>query len=261
MSAIQFDATQVAPQSDRSPVPEGEYPVIITTTEVKPGKAPSDRQLTFSARVTDGPCNGQSIFQNLNFMHSNPVAQQIGQERLSALCHSVGVLKLTDTTQLHGRPFRVKVVVSEDKKYNEITAFLKADGTAPVAAQGQQPSAAQATPAWAPGAAPAPAQAPVQAQPAPAPAAAPAPVAQPAAAPTPAPAQDRFYVAHNGQNITPSPITADEVRALPQGLAALQICKVGDNAWSSATALAQTAPAAAVPATGLPPWMTNPPNA
>jgi Protein of unknown function (DUF669) len=270
MSAIQFDATQVQPQGDRSPVPEGEYPVILTATEIKPGKAPTDRLLNLTMRVTEGPCAGQLIFQNLNFMHSNPVAQQIGQERLSALCHVVGVLKPTDTAQFHGRPFRVKVTVDETKKYNEVTAFLKADGSAPSATPNAGSAApSTAAPAWA--GSPAPTPAPAAATPAPQPAPQPAPAApaQPAPAPAaqPAPAaapavQDRYYVAHNGQNITPQPITADEVRALPQGLANLQICKVGDNAWSPGQSLAPATAAPAPATAGLPPWMQQaPPSA
>lgn len=256
MSQFTFDATQVKPQGDRSPLPKGDYPVIATASELKSAKAPSTGTfIALTMKVTDGPAKDQLIFTNLNVIHSNPVAQQIGQERLSALCHSVGVLQITDTAQLHGRPFIVKASVTADGKYNEIDAFLRADGSS--AGGGAAPSAGAAAPPWA---TPAPTS-PAAAQAAPV-APVPAPTPPPATPPQPAP---QFYVANlQGQNLTPSPVTADQVRAMPTGLANLQICPVGGSAWQPASVLAtSTVPpvtGAPVPSTTtVPPWLQSPP--
>src|SRR4051812_36143109 len=110
MSQLQFDATQVKPQGDRAPIPAGEYPVFIKSSEVKDTKdTPPGKMLALGMEILDGPIKGQLIFQNVNFINKNPVAQQIGQERLSAICHVCGILQISDSTQLHGRPFRVKI--------------------------------------------------------------------------------------------------------------------------------------------------------
>lgn len=262
MSQINFDATQVAPQSDRSAQPEGTYKVILKTSEIKPTAKNDGKFIACGMQILEGPIAGRMIFFNINHLNPNPVAQQIGQERLSALCHAVNVLKISDTAQLHGRPFQIKVTVSEDGKYNEVQAFLREDGSA-ITPQTAAPAGPTAAPAWAGAAAPTPA--PASPAPAPAPSPAPVPAPAPVAPQAPAPADDRkFYVAHNGQNITgSSPISADQVRALPQGLAALQICQVGNNAWESATSLAIATPAPVpAPAPGgvaLPPWLQNQP--
>jgi hypothetical protein len=226
---------------------------MISASDVK--QTTNGKMVNLTMRVLEGPAAGQLIFQNINFVHNNPVAQQIGQERLSAVCHVIGVLKPSDTAQFHGRPFKVKVAVSDDGKYNEVLSFLTEDGkSANAGAAAPAPAGPAAAPPWAAGGTPAPV-------------AAPAPT--PASAPAPAPSTELFYVAHNGQNITPTPIGADAIRALPQGLAAIQVCKVGTQQWvpgnslqvaapsPAAAPVAPVAPAPGTPAPGaaLPPWM------
>lgn len=283
MSAIQFDATKVNPSGDRSPVPAGQYKVMISSTEIKETAAKNGgKYIPVGLRILEGPLANKMLFDNVNYLNPNPTAQQIGQERLSAYCHATGVMQLSDTTQLHGRPFQVKVSASEEDEKdkatgaitgkrirNEVDAVLREDGSQIVAAAsgGAPANAGSPPPAWAQAAAPA--AAPVAAAPV---AAAPAP-AQPAA---PAVQQDLYYVAHNGQNLTPQPIPADTVRTMPQGLSALLVCKVGTQTWVPATeAIAPAQPAApaapvapaapaapGVPAANggapVPPWMQQP---
>lgn len=249
---LQFDATTVNPQGDRTPVPDGEYPVILTSTEIKHSNQ-TDSMINCGMKITEGPLSGKMIFTNINYRNGNPVAQQIGQERLSALCHVCGVLKITDTAQLHGRPFKAKCTINErDKRYNEVT-FLKSDGTAPVGTASAPGAGGPGgpPPAWAGAAAPTPppGQAPPPGQP-----------AQPPQQP-PAAAQKMYYVAYNGQT-NPTPMSADAVRALPMGLGAIQVVEVGTQNWQPGTVLqAQSAPLTPTTAAspGLPPWMQQPP--
>ena len=270
MSQYQFDATQVNPAGDRSAVPAGNYQVLISNSEIKPNKdKPANRMLTLSMKILDGPLVNQMIFQNLNILHENPVAQQIAQEKLSAICHAVGVLKINDTAQLHGRPFSVKVGITADGKYNELDSILRADGSPVTAAGGAAPAGgSSAAPAWAvPGAAPAPAPALAPSNP-PAPAPAPTPAPAPAPAPTPAPPpaakppeEKLYYVARNGTNITGNtPIPKSQVLAqYAAELTMVQVCEVGGSAWVTASTIAEAA--APLPSTGgpVPPWLTQPP--
>jgi hypothetical protein len=84
-----------------------------------------------------------------------------------------------------------------------------------------------------------------------------------------APVQEPLYfVAHNGANLTSSPVNADAVRAMPQGLAALLVCIAGTQTWMEATSViaapapapapapvAPVAPAAPAAPAATPPWM------
>lgn len=240
MATLQFDATKVAPTSDRTAVPEGEYNVILASSEI--AKSQNGQMIKCTFKILDGPCVGQTISNNINFQNSNETAQRIGQAELSALCHAVGVLQISDTAQLHGRPLRLKVSVREVVKekdgvkttnhYNDVDAILKADGSPVVAGQTAAP-AASAPPAFVTQAAPAPA---------------PAPVPAPAPAPAPVPDGKLYHVAHKGTDLTKgTPVNAAAVSAFGHPLAELHVCENAPGAqWVSGSTL-QPAPVTTAP--------------
>lgn len=137
MASLVFNAATVAPAQPIEPLPDGWFPVTITASEVKPTTNGSGIRFNFTCTVAaDHPhYKNRKVFEGLNIQNANPVAQQIAQEQLSALCHAVGVIQLQDTNQLHNLPFliRVKTVpkrtdtvtgkVYEPK--NEITGYAK----------------------------------------------------------------------------------------------------------------------------------------
>lgn len=160
MAQIMFDATQVAPQEPLSPIPAGVYLAHIIDSEVRPLKSGMGQALALTFEVLEGPYRGRKVFTQLNVQHrGSPDAERIAQAQLSALCHATGVLKLSDSTQLHMRPVRIRVKIRKDESgqygdRNEVTGYEAAPGAAvpPVAAPAaaQAAAAAQpATPPWA----------------------------------------------------------------------------------------------------------------
>lgn len=200
MVALNFNAATVAPQAALEPLPSGQYPVIITSTEEKPTRAGDGSYLEIEMTITnyhlDPKLNGRKVYDRLNLRNKNQQAVDIAYSALSAICHVTGMIQLQDSSQLHGRPF-VAVVIKkkrDDKPElfsNEVRGYKDINGNDPGAA-GAAGAQQAAAPGWA-GAQPqapiAPQQgyapAPVQA-PAPAPAAPPAWGQQPTAAPAPA---------------------------------------------------------------------------
>lgn len=167
MAQIQFDATQVAPAQPRTPLPNGWFPVIITASEIKPTKDGSGTRLNFTFSVCQGhPRENRKVVEGLNIANPNPVAQQIAQEQLSAICHATGVVHLQDTNQLHGIPLLIKVTTVPERTdtvtgkiyeaKNEIKGYAKI-GTEQVnmsdPKNDQSSGAAGAGPAWMQGAA------------------------------------------------------------------------------------------------------------
>ena len=115
MAFIQpFDATKVAPQERPAPIPAGVYNARIVESEVKALASGNGEGMRLTWEVLDGPCANRKVFQRINYRHQNPQAEQIGQSQLSAICHSVGVMQLQDTQQLHGRPCRIRVKIRKD---------------------------------------------------------------------------------------------------------------------------------------------------
>jgi hypothetical protein len=127
-----FDATKVDPKSEYSPIPVGTYTVMLIDSVWKDTKAGDGRYVKLTFEVADeGDLKGRRIYENLNLVNKNPTAVAIANRKLSAICHAVGVMQLTDTAQLHFKPFKVKVGISKDGSSNEVKDILFKEKVAP----------------------------------------------------------------------------------------------------------------------------------
>ena len=160
-------------------LPTGKHPVVITASEVKATKDGSGSMVVLELEVIDGPNKGAVGNMIINLYSSSDKARSIAESQFAALGYVTGVFMITDTAQLHGKPFAVDV--QEQSLTSEQQAKKAAGETVTPFTQvrkildmnGQEPKAngtASAAPANAP--APAawggatPAQAPAQQQPA-----------------------------------------------------------------------------------------------
>lgn len=163
MSLLNFDASRVQPATgELEPVPAAWYDAVMDQSEMKPTKDAATTGNAFLEcrfNIASGQYAGRKLYARLNLRNSNPVAAEIAQKELSAICHAVGILQVQDSQQLHGIPLKVKVKVrAGDAQYgasNEISTYKPANFVpdAPVAGS------------VAPGAFPPPAAAPAQQQP------------------------------------------------------------------------------------------------
>lgn len=160
---IGFDASQVPEQQDFSALPEGKYVVIATASEMKPTKAGTGQFLQFTFEVLDGQYKGRKLWARLNLVNPNQTAVDIAQRELAAICRAVGVLKPSDSAELHNKPMLVTVGVELDDRKRESNIIKKYEaispgftGAAPVASSGApwHSTAQQAVPAAATTAAP-----------------------------------------------------------------------------------------------------------
>jgi len=132
-----FDATKIAPAGDRTPLPAGDYKVVIEKSEKKPTKKGTGHLLELVLKVVDGEHKGRMVWERLNIWNPNQTAAQIAAATLSSICHATGVMKPNASEQLHNIPMIASVVVKErdDKPGehgNEIKAY-KRIGTREVA--------------------------------------------------------------------------------------------------------------------------------
>lgn len=140
-----FDATQVEPQGEYTPIPAGEYRVQIITSEMQENGAKTGSFLKLELEIIDGDQAGRKMFDRLNLDNPNAQAVEIAQRALSSICHAVGVFSVQDSEELHFKPMIAVVVVTPPKgEYgagNNIKTYKQAGG-AP-AASGFTPSAAK----------------------------------------------------------------------------------------------------------------------
>lgn len=127
MAQLNFDATQVEPDTGFDTVPAGWYNVMMDESDLKPTKDGAGTYLQARFNVMDGQYRGRKLFARLNIRNSNAQAQEIALRQLSAIGHAVGVLHIQDSQQLHGLPLKVKVKIRKgDDNYedqNEIISY------------------------------------------------------------------------------------------------------------------------------------------
>lgn len=163
MASLQgFDASQVPEQMEFSALPEGQYVVIATASEMKPTKNGQGQFLQITFEVLDGPQKGRKIWARLNLVNGNQTAVDIAQRELGAICRAVGVIKPNDSAELHNKPLLVTVAVEVDdrkREGNTIKKYESATVQGQVAAPGgvaaNAPAFAAPAPAAQPWAAPA----------------------------------------------------------------------------------------------------------
>lgn len=158
-----FDASQVPEQQEFSALPEGQYVVIATASEMKPTKNGQGQFLQFTFEVLDGPQKGRKLWARLNLVNQNQTAVDIAQRELGAICRAVGIIKPSDSSELHNKPLMVTLAVEIDdhkrennviKKYEGISNAGAAHAPVPASAAAPWGSPAPAATASAPAAAP-----------------------------------------------------------------------------------------------------------
>ena len=156
MVQLNFNAHDVEPPDDFSPLPEGKYPVVIAASDLKYTKDHSGQYLELEMVVTDGAYRNRKVWTRLNIVNPNPTAQQIAQGHLSAICRAVGVMTPRDSSELHNRPFSAYVVCKQRSDgnglTNEVKRFEAVEGAAtvstPPAAAAPVAATGTSTPPW-----------------------------------------------------------------------------------------------------------------
>lgn len=183
-----------------APIPEGVYPVYVSTIEQGFDSAGGVR-FTAKVQIREGLFNGRIVNDNFNLGSANLTAVQVGKKQLAALARACGVNgQLTNPQQVVNIPIFAKIGPQKgNSQYSRVIAYLSpADGARMMQAQGGNivaaSAAASVTPAFAAPAAPQPAAPAFSAPAAPQPVAQPQPAfvppaqSQPVAQPQPMPA-------------------------------------------------------------------------
>jgi hypothetical protein len=147
---------------DFTPLPSGEYPVMVTDSDVKPTKAGNGHYLELTLQVIDGPMKGRLAWSRLNIDNPSAKAVEIANRELKSICEAIGHTdQVTDSAVLHNRPMiaRIEYVkadgVKTQKDGNEVKAYKKIEGFVPGPAANTAPAAPSApastagAPAWA----------------------------------------------------------------------------------------------------------------
>ncbi|NRA38574.1 MAG: DUF669 domain-containing protein [Planctomycetes bacterium] len=110
MVSMNFNATQHEPQNGEfDALPAGEYQACIVSSEIKDTKKRDGRYLELTIEIIDGQSKGRMVWERLNIQNPNADAVAIANGRLSAICHALAVMEISDSAQLHNKPMIIKV--------------------------------------------------------------------------------------------------------------------------------------------------------
>ncbi|MCA3324843.1 MAG: DUF669 domain-containing protein [Roseomonas sp.] len=160
-----FDATEVAPAVPLEVLPPGKYLAHLIESEMAPTKAGDGQLLKLVFEILEGPSARRKIFDQLNLVNRNQQTVEIAQRTLSAICHAVGQVHVSDSEQLHFKPLlmTLKVEPAGNDKHgvyrearNKVAGYAAANAGSTSVAPSQaapppRPAAAAPSPAARPG--------------------------------------------------------------------------------------------------------------
>ena len=155
MAQLAFDASGVEPAAPLELLPPGKYVAQIVQSEMQPTKLGDGQMLCLELDILEGPHRGRKLWDRLNLVNRSQQTMEIAQRTLSAICHAVGQIQVSDSEQLHFRPMLVSVNVEYDnrderlpaeerRRQNKVKGYAATGGARPAAAAPAQVATAQA---------------------------------------------------------------------------------------------------------------------
>jgi hypothetical protein len=117
-SLMDLDLKNVQPGGSFEPIPAGEYPAVIVSSEKKPTKDNTGQRLELKLQILNGPFQNRTLFDGLNIVNKSAQAQQIGRAQLKAVCVAAGIENPQHSEELHNRPLTIKVAIGKDQNGN-----------------------------------------------------------------------------------------------------------------------------------------------
>lgn len=111
MAFLNFDSTNIAPETRAEPIPAGTYLAHIVDSDLVASKTGNGQNLKLVFQVLDGQFKDRKVHENLCVQHTNADTQRIAQAKLSAICHATGLLRVQDSSELHYKPVKLNVTV------------------------------------------------------------------------------------------------------------------------------------------------------
>tara|TARA_B100000676_G_C18028651_1_gene817177 strand:- start:600 stop:1115 length:516 start_codon:yes stop_codon:yes gene_type:complete len=111
---------------DNTPIPPGNYHVVIFDSDQRDNNQGTGRWLRLGFEVKGGPQDGKDFSVFYNIKHSNPVAEKIAVEELSRLCRAIGLSGTAENEEdILNNELIVETKIDVDKEGTERVAVKK----------------------------------------------------------------------------------------------------------------------------------------
>lgn len=126
-----FNAKDSDKMSGFEPIPAAWYLAEMTKSEYKQNSAKTGHFLNCQVKVLEGEHKGRLVFVLMNLDNPSTTAVEIAQKELASICEACGIDELEDSTELHGIPMAIRVIIKPASggypPKNEIKAYLPED--------------------------------------------------------------------------------------------------------------------------------------
>jgi len=131
MSSLNLDVEQEAQEAKSfDALPDGQYPAIVGTSEIKTTKAGNGQYLSLTFEIIDGDYKSRKLWSNLNIVNPSTTAEKIGRAELASLCKAAGVMNPQDSQELHDIPVLITVRKDKDDATRNVIKGYNAVGDA-----------------------------------------------------------------------------------------------------------------------------------
>ena len=147
---LNFDASQIEPDAGFTPIPAGDYDVMISSAEKRQTKSGTGSYLKIELVILAGQYQNRRHFENFNLWNPNAQTVSIAKAQFSAFCRAVGIMTPKNSSEFVGKTLTVRLKVQPRKdqpgEYQNRVSEWKPRSVA--ASQSTQPVAAGAGGGW-----------------------------------------------------------------------------------------------------------------
>lgn len=118
MAEMNFGVDDVEAGQDFDALSPGWYEAQIVDSELKDNSKGTGSFLSLEFEVVSGDFQNRKFWMNVNYQHTNPKAQEIGQQELRRILEAVGLNRITDSSDLHFKPMMCRLAVENDNNGN-----------------------------------------------------------------------------------------------------------------------------------------------
>jgi hypothetical protein len=108
MAKLGFNVSEVPEDNRFSPLPKGQYKVMIVDDEEKTSSK-GHEYIALTIEVIEGDFKGRKLWENLNLNSDNATAVNIARQICKKIGEAIGNVNIQDTREMLNKPFSIEV--------------------------------------------------------------------------------------------------------------------------------------------------------
>ncbi len=98
-------------------IDDGRYPAVVISSELKQNSKGTGSMVCLKTIITSGKYKDTEFVEHLNIIHPKDQTVLIAMQTLANIGKAVGLASITDTNQLHNKPYVIEVKQKQRKNF------------------------------------------------------------------------------------------------------------------------------------------------